>query len=275
MSIIKTTYEYYRQSGVVELIKAIQNRMTVWGTIGYHLAENPNKVTYLYEDIEFLSPWETLEYLLENEVGIARYGDAELQYVCGLSTNNEDHSTFLSSKLRNIASSYNSKTYNEEYLLGMPLSRVWGEQANQSYWSKMHKYSMQSLIKKGALYGSSICFRPKRDELRQKDRSECIDKIESIFYEKDVIYIADKNRLNDHIGVEKFIEIPPRNAWKNYEKLKRVVVTQVNNYQECVVLVSAGSTGCALSAELNRSGILTYDIGNFYEEYGYQIADPD
>lgn len=270
MTKVERAKKVYSEEGFINLIRAtvrhytdiVRRRLNMI----YYIAQNPLKLLYSSNDIDVLSDRETIRYLQNNNVGIARYGDGELAYLSGGGTSHEQSSPQLSNQIRKNLIKYDDEKSKKEYVLGLPISVTLDNKFKQrngskDYWQYYKKYSMMPLLKKDVIYASPFCFR--MDSIDHDDFEGHLKDIQSLFKDKDVIYVSDGKDLQS-VDISEHIEIPSENAFEYYNRIRNEIIETATNYDNTLVLLSAGVTATAMSVELNEEGILTYDIGKLY-----------
>ena len=59
--------------------------------------------------LSIMNEWETIDYIIQNRCGIARYGDGELKLCLGSATKSQQFNPVLSDRLREILKSTQKK----------------------------------------------------------------------------------------------------------------------------------------------------------------------
>ncbi|RKD98049.1 GT-D fold domain-containing glycosyltransferase [Halopiger aswanensis] len=273
-SISERIQQAYASGGLTHLSKLAFSHLTrtatYHGRLAYYNLKAPHKLAYTEHDILTLSEWETLQYLEANDVGIARFGDGELTYLLGKNTSHDPQYPPLRKKVRQVLSTYSNDTSTNQYLVTLPIDVTLGDyyskhNTDPSAWSYDKRYAMIPFLKKGVPYGSQFCFR--KGEVAH-NVGEYKEKLIQLFSEKDLLYVTDKNRFSEDIEISEVIEIPPESeidAFYIYDNIKERAIKAYERHHNPLILISAGVTATALSAELNAEGYRTYDIGKLYK----------
>lgn len=274
LSIVERVQRAYSAGGLSHLSRLAAShlirRATRHGRLAYYNLKTPHKLAYTEHDILALSEYETLQYLEANDVGIARFGDGELAYLLGGSTSHDPQYPPLRRKVRRVLETYDNDIANDQYLVTLPIDVTLGNSydrhdAAPSAWSYDKKYAMVPFLQKGVPYGSQYCFRA--GEVAH-DETEYKRKLTRLLSERNLLYVTDRNRFGEDIEVSEVVEIPPESeidAFHLYDDIKERAIEAYERYPEPLILISAGVTATALSAELNAEGYRTYDIGKLYK----------
>lgn len=230
-----------------------------------NLLQRPWALTFSLGDFRFLSDRETLLYLKEKGVGIARFGDGDLLNLNGASMIYQRYDPRLQRKLAEVLSGY---TKDAKFLIALPLDLFFeGEQAytrrgaSPSRW-RGKKYAALPFLKRGQVYGSPFCF--KNINMTDEGKKQHVNMMRSLVENRDIIYIGNSENLKDvrNMAVPKeSIFIPKADVFDSYGRLLKEAVRAAEKYTNPIVLIAASATATVLSAELNTKGILAYDIG--------------
>lgn len=240
-------------------------KLLVWSHIAAHLAKNPLKLRASFDDFQFLSDRETLKFLMENEVGIIRYGDGELNFTVGYPAIHQKQNRVLRKKLRNILKDYNKP---EKFILTLPLDLLLKGNFEERNSPKENwhapKYAALPLLKKNAFYGSALCFRLKKS--LDDDTKERAKEFLEFLKKKDIIYVGGGESYKAFVSPVSVIKIPDRDAFSDYKAIMGKIEKAYRSVSagDVLVIISGGVTATALSADLNNKDILTYDIGSFF-----------
>lgn len=213
-----------------------------------------------------LSDEESLDYLLSNKnVGIVRFGNSELSYAAGSRKDNQKQNRVLREKLTSILKHHHKAV---SYVVGFPLDATIlvensSRTVKRSIWDRAPRMVVQAFAKTDYIYLSQFLFRLKN--VITSDREKYLNKLRELFANRDIIYVGPEVGRNSSIwGSIKptvVINIPENNAFDFYEKILKEVKKEARKVDDPLVLVVAGITGTALSADLNETGITTYDLG--------------
>lgn len=230
-----------------------------------HIVASPFSMLLSMRDFEFLSDEETLKYLYKSGKGLVRYGSGENGYLSGYSRPHQKYDKGLERKLRNIMKQYKKNLSANSYVIAFPLDVTYEEcyrdrKLNPGVWKGVPRYAPLPLLKKSCTYASPFCFR--LENAIFKNKKNYIMSIKKLFEGKDIIYVGPENETSDYFNPKSFLRIPEKDVYDEYDFLKNRVMEEVEKYNNPLVLITAGITATAMSAELNDEGILTYDVGS-------------
>jgi hypothetical protein len=234
------------------------NKAKVWLTITKNLALNLGQLRN-YRKCQYLSDRQTLLYLKDHQIGITRFGDGEAGYLSGYSFSHQKQNPDLRIKLVEILKTYDHKS---PFLIGFPydifFNRYVERNTSKNYWNSA-KYSLLPYVKKEYAYGSAFCFR--LPIVIDDDKKEYAQFFISLFLNKDIIFVGRAEPYPGLISPKCMIKTPPTDAYDEYDQLKETITKRTKEFENPCVLLSCGITATALSADLNRLGILAYDVG--------------
>ena len=231
-----------------------------------------------FADFSFLDDSQTLKYLTSHDVGWVRLGNSELAYIAGRDIRHQRQDSRLRRLLRSIVEEYNMQGSPEEagFLLCLPLDLTVGkdsfERSVHSFskkpyradiWQRSPRYVTDLLAKKHVLYGSSNAMRF-RESVTADGLQKHIDDYLTFLNSSRSIFFApatDHARIQKHLHDVKIVEIPPTNSFSRFDDIVREAMSFSVSHPSSRVLVTAGLTGTALSAGLNRSGVRALDVG--------------
>lgn len=231
---------------------------------------------------KYLSVEETLKKIIEEKVSISRFGDGEFNL---LLENRKAQNIFqkkdklLQERLEKIL-----KEENEKLLIClMPLE---GKEYNQllksiepkffeRYWLENWN-ELKDRFSNQIIYGNTLVSRINVFE-------ECsLQNIKKIWEGRDVIFVysmrgrfVKDSRLFDNIKTEEDIEIPPINAFDNYDEILK---NCLKKKKESLFLISGGAMATILAYDLSMNGYQALDIGhlpNCYHEFLGEIETPE
>lgn len=221
-----------------------------------------------YRKLTYLSPEDTLNYIVDNDCSIIRLGDGEFGLMRGASVYFNDwcqqYDETLAKKLLEVASSHD-----ERVLLCIPgdhLTKTQEEDGEEyKYWINS-KMLLHKLVHHDKVYGSSFAFYPKvNTRIDYK-------KLKAYFSKKDIILITS--------GLERFsdvllgrsthlIEAPKSNGWDKVGEIRSVfdelVTKESLKKNETLVMVSMGPAAKVFVYELTKQGFTAWDAGQFFD----------
>lgn len=227
-----------------------------------------------------LSTTETLEKIIEGNLSLCRFGDAEFDICQDVDKTDkwQKSSKELSGRLEYILKSnekgvlicippFDSKYNNIQHWYGK--FNFW-----QDYWFR--RYESLSSLFVHRIYGNSFV---SRDSVFYEND---VSRIKRIWDKKKVVFVFGKGGrfkyipdLFDNIIEKNEIEVPPTNAFDKYEK----ILSECIEYdKQWMFLISAGPTATVLAYDLFKLGYRALDIGhlpNCYEQYLGKIKSPE
>jgi hypothetical protein len=233
-------------------------KVGVWLTIGKNLGAHWPQLKN-YTRCHFLSDRETLTYLKEHQVGIVRFGDGEAGYLSGYGFSHQKRDPALRKKLKALLKDYSCPG---PYLTALPydifFNRYQERKITREFWNAA-KYSLFPYVKKEGVYGSAFCFR--LENVLDKDQEDYASLLMGLFVGKDIILVSSADPVPGLIAPCLTIKAPATHAFDAYGSLRGRIEKSAASLSQPLVLLSLGITATALAADLNRTGILAYDLG--------------
>lgn len=228
-----------------------------------------NKAPYL------MSNAQTLEYIIQNKMSIARFGDGEINYMLNKKFKHffQPYNLLLCNKLKNIL-----KNPYEKCLIGLPFS-LFNKQHYGSFGLGFQIncfYKFLPYLIKNYKYASATCFcEPSFEEGN-------LELIKNIWKNQNIIIVTGKKstfiydeRLFSDIKSAKFIYSKPTDAFNEYDKIINDIV-MANKDKSKLILLSLGLTATSLAYDLSKLGYWCIDIGhiaNYYLTFMGEIAN--
>lgn len=239
-------------------------------TYDYFIADN---YVPFYKTLTFLTPEETLNYIIDTDSSIIRLGDGEFGLMRGASVYfNEWRQQFkkdLQQALIKVASSHNpkiilcipgdyiTKTKNE-------MSKE-GKASEYPYWINS-KILLYKFVTQGQRYGSSFAFYP--------SVNTHIDyiKLKNYFFKKHIIIITSSlERFKDlELGKTTYlIEAPKSDGWSSLSEIRKTFYSHIHSThkkkEETLIMVSMGPAAKVFVHELAEAGFTAWDAGQFFD----------
>ena len=246
------------------------------GDVGYIFLKKYMNLVKVHPVV--MSSEETIKYIIENKVSIARYGDGEFLWALEKRQegNFEKNSPQLAKRLSEIL--LNPQT---NLLIGIPdifetLEKIDNREA-KTYWEGL-------LIRHGAKivkllgnkkYGNASFTRPYMDYCNQNlDFKTIFNNIKKIWKDKNVVIVEGEysrfgvgnDLLNNVESVQRII-CPNINAFESYQNILERTYEKVKKIDNVLVLSALGPTATVLSYDLSQKGIQAIDIGHVDIEY--------
>jgi hypothetical protein len=93
------------------------------------------------------------------------------------------------------------------------------------------------------------------------DKANYAALLKSLFTGRDIILVASADPVPGLISPCVTIKAPANHAFDAYGSLRDRIEKSAAAFSQPLVLLSLGITATALAADLNRAGILAYDLG--------------
>lgn len=215
---------------------------------------------------------ETIDYILENNCSVSRFGDGEMDIISGKSIPYQSYNQRLAEELEYILSLNSSK----EFLVC--LSDVFEDldryNDNFHYFWQTHKQTFAPLYQKvctASWYGSTFISRPYID-LKDKSQSTLyFSKLKQLWYNKDILIVEGKTSrsgvgndlFTDAKSIQRII-CPSFNAFDQYDDIFEKVKQYGKNK---LILLMLGPTAKVLAYYLSQQNYHAIDIGHIDTEY--------
>lgn len=223
--------------------------------------------------IQHLSASDTLNYVMDNNVSLIRFGDGEFDVICGVGVYFNDwyqqYDATLKKRLEEIMASSDPRIlicFNLQYILKTKEEFIKESIPNEYRFWIVSKSLIGKFIQKNNLYGSGHCFYPKINT--EID----FTKIKAFFANRNIVIITTNTERFKHISLGKsthFIEAPKSNSWQEYDTIKLhiddYIKTSKNSKDSTLFLVSAGSAAKVIVYDLALRGYTAWDTGQFFD----------
>lgn len=218
---------------------------------------------------EFMTPKETVDYVLNNQVNLIRFGDGEFNYINGKSVHYQEHDEKLKCILKEIIDNFIEEPSND-YLVAMPGDflkcngfKLLKKKSYFLSWSSGRRFFNKN-YDRNIRYGDAFLFAiENKDIYKQIWMSSNVDHF---------ILVHNDERYANQIEIESgkncdFIKIPPKNAFSVYSQIyDRIISTCYQlGVDNTMVLISAGPCGKALAYELSKEHIWAIDTGHCFQ----------
>ena len=223
-------------------------------------------------DFEVQTIDETLDYILEHQSSIARFGDGEAAIMLGQSINYQQYDPQLAEELRFIV----KKQSNPQLVIGLqegiknrfsfvPEALAFWRQYLEDYEEFYLEYCHNPW------YGSTFISRPYIDFLDKSKSKSQFEKLKKIWEGRDILIVEGYtsrsgvgNDLFDGAKSIKRIICPSRNA---YSKKTEIMEEILKHSEGRLILLMLGPTAKVLAYQLASKGIQAIDIGHIDSEY--------
>ena len=215
---------------------------------------------------------ETINFLLENNCSMSRYGDGEFSLISGESLKFQPYNKELATKLKNILISDD-----KNIIIGIPyaINNVDSYTCKaQKYWGKylnLNRNKIYKLLDMEKQYFDTQVTRLYMDTADKLKVGDRFNKLKKIWDRKTIVIVeGEKSRLG--VGNDLFsnansisrIICPSIDAYNKYNDILKEIKKQ---NKESLILIALGPTATVLSYELSKLGYRALDIGHIDIEY--------
>ena len=219
---------------------------------------------------------ESIDYLVDNNKSVSRFGDGEMILINGGGIRFQEANEELSVRLKEIISS------NKDIMICIPGSLISTNNltsVSKKYWDQNLKESRYCWYKymniKKVYYDAKIT----RLYIDFKDKSYSevwFKKIKKVWDKRDVVIIeGEKSRLGmgnnlfNNVKSIKRILAPQFNAYNKYHHILEYVKENIK--KDKLILIALGPTATVLAYDLNNLGYQAIDIGHIDIEYEWYL----
>jgi glycosyltransferase, SP_1767 family len=215
---------------------------------------------------------QTLDYIIENQSSIIRFGDGEMDLMLGKSIPYQVYDENLASQLKEIISLQSD----EKLVIGLP--KVFSERSNftsaaEAFWKGHLEHHLKDYVElaRADWYGTTFVSRPYIDYEDKSKAKGQFEKLKSIWENRDILIVEGitsrsgvGNDLFDKAKSVKRIICPSHNAFSRIEEIQEAVLQYAENR---LILCMLGPTAKILSYNLFKKGYRVLDIGHIDSEY--------
>jgi hypothetical protein len=223
------------------------------GIIPIWITKNGEKLKQIEERFPKIMSFSEMLQRIKNGASLTRFGDGEFRNMMNGNIAFQKSDEKLSVKLQ-----YTLKIQSDNLIVAIPQfdinSVFW-----QKFWLKRWDYLSNYLADK--IYGNSFFSRG------NVFHELSVEEICEMWNGRDIVFIVPKNgrfifeaRLFSKIRSAEFINIPPKNAWFEYDK---ILMAAKKYPKDVLFFISAGPTGTALAGDLFILGYQALDMGHF------------
>lgn len=220
-----------------------------------------------------LSVEETIKLIVNNNLSVSRFGDAEIKLLAGIDVPYQDSNKELQNKLIEVISSDKNKhliclsnVLSDLSLFNEPAKKHWKKHLAyyRPYWLKH--------LKSNKIYGDAFITRNYIDLIDKSNSHNHFNSLKEIWNNKNIIFVeGEKSRLG--VGNDLFenassiirILAPNRYAFNHYDNL----LLEISKYNptDYLILLALGPTATILAYDLAQKGYQAIDIGHVDIEY--------
>lgn len=235
--------------------------------------------------LNIMASKETIEYILESNCSIARFGDGEFELILepDLDLGFQTHDAKLAERLKGVLGNQNPNL-----LICIPysLNDIGGRtEHSRKFWFHWGKnrdqhHRIVSLIRQlhpgGYCFGDAQITRPYIAYKTPEHGAQIFPKLKQLWDGKEILFVeGEKTRLgvgNDLFSNAKSVKrviCPATNAFDRYEEILKAV-TEVWNGE--LILLALGPTATVLAADLAGRGMRAMDLGHVDIEYEWFLS---
>ena len=215
---------------------------------------------------------QTLDYIIENQSSIIRFGDGEMDLMLGKSIPYQVYDENLASQLKEIISLQSD----EQLVIGLP--NVFADRSNftpaaEAFWKGHLEHYLKDYVElaRANWYGTTFVSRPYIDYMDKSQSFSQFEKLKHIWKDEDILIVEGVtsrsgvgNDLFDGASSIKRIICPSQNAFSRIEEIQEAVLQYAENR---LILCMLGPTAKILSYNLFKKGYRVLDIGHIDSEY--------
>lgn len=230
-----------------------------------------DKNSNYYRNIKYLSPKDTINYIIDNNTSLVRYGDGTFSYISGISIYfNGWHFRYNKNFCRRLLSTLNRDE--KKVLACFPLPQItktkkeYKNDGIENEWNiwVLSKVLAKKYLKTSSIYGDSHCFHPKYSDIDY-------NKLKEYLSSKNIIIVSSSIELVKNLKLGKSLDTvraPSNDAWEEYDSIFSSIteIIKNNNYKKEEVLVMASLCEAAkvLVYDLSDLGYTAWDTGQFF-----------
>ncbi|HES9802293.1 TPA: SP_1767 family glycosyltransferase [Streptococcus pneumoniae] len=215
---------------------------------------------------------ETLDYIIEHNSSLVRFGDGEVNLMWGLPIPYQNHDLELANQLKHIV----GLESDEKLVVCLP--DAFDDRFVFTWWAtpfwKEHMNVYMDFYKelcKGSWYGSTFISRPYIDYEDKSKAKGQFEKLKSIWENRDILIVEGitsrsgvGNDLFDKVKSVKRIICPSHNAYSVVDNIQEEIIKHAEGR---LILCMLGPTAKVLAYHLSRKGYQVLDIGHIDSEY--------
>lgn len=216
---------------------------------------------------------ETLEYIKDRRISIARFGDGETKAMNGVGIGYQEYNEELGKRLKQIL----TMPDNDKLLVCLPdiFERMERYNAVGNLFWKQHLKWYQDfyaeIVTNEKYYGNAFISRPYMDLIDKSASGEYFKIIKELFKDKEILIVegfySRSGVGNDLFQGAKSVEriiCPSRNAYSKYDEILNAIRKYGKNK---LILLMLGPTAKVLACDLAFDGYWAVDLGHIDSEY--------
>jgi hypothetical protein len=222
-------------------------------------------------NLNILDVKETINYLIENNCSITRFGDGEIVLMKNKSIYFQNANKLLSEELINII----ENGTNSKCLVAIACNNKHSykyQKKKQKYWKNFennycYKFFLEK-INKNSIYGSACITRLGDFDSDTFDIENYKKHFFKLFKpDKEYIFISNEKLCNKikslkiEINFKDFIIIPEKDAYQKKNEIIDNIYKFGNSY---IYLICAGPTATIIAYQLSQQNYIILDLGHFF-----------
>ncbi|MCM1025978.1 MAG: SP_1767 family glycosyltransferase [Roseburia sp.] len=252
------------------LLRADMSELPITDTVYREKMQNSDSAA---KTIRVMDMQETLAYIRDKRISIARFGDGEVDLMTGHSIPYQDYDGELAEKLKKII----TMPDNEKLLVCLPdvfeKRERYTAECNSFWDAHLNQYQdfYREVLSGEKQYGSTFLSRPYIDRADKSISGKHFQDLKEFFSDKSILIVegvySRSGVGNDLFQGAKSVEriiCPSRNAYGKYEEILNAVK---RHGADKLILLMLGPTAKALAYDLALAGYWAVDIGHIDSEY--------
>lgn len=227
-----------------------------------------------YRAPKVLSDEETINFILENKVSVARYGDGELRLMRGIDLEFQKYDKELCKKLKSVKTTkkclvcipciFDKKLFNNSILVD----------DEYNYWNKFKSRRgglWNFYFRKNKILGDAFISRFYIRKRNKESIPQYVISLKKIWDNRNIVFVeGEKSRLGvgndlfDNAKSVRRILCPAVDAYGHYEKIKDSIIKHAN--KDDLIILALGPTATVLAYELSEN-LQCLDLGHIDIEY--------
>lgn len=231
---------------------------------------------YLYAfspaKINALTCKESIDYLVEHNISLIRWGDGETCILQGQDIEYQASTSELRQKMTDIVNAYNQKgPEGAGYLLAMPLKYLFmdgWELLRKRIWINCWvntRYIFKCIFDQKKIYADAALFSSGQNMYYSKIWE---DASHIIFVHGDIKFY--RHFVKTYNQKSYFVQIPPRDSFAERKRIEKdiIAVFEKNNLdiKKTRVLISAGPAAKVIAYDLAQKGYICIDTGHCWDD---------
>lgn len=221
---------------------------------------------------------ETMDYIINNRVSIARFGDGEIKLAANKDISFQKSSPELASRMQEVLGA-DGKGFLPCIPSFFDYDPEITEEVNEHWKTHMNRYRYvwYKYTKPDILYGNSFISRFYVEINDKSSAAKRFEKLRQIWDGRNIVIVEGKqsrlgigNDLFDNAKSIKRILCPVRNAYEKYNEIFEASKKHGNS--DVLFILAVGPTATVLAYDLFKCGFQAIDIGHADIEYEWFLA---